>query len=83
MLQREAVWRAAGPRAGLHVVSGVQHQPARLLARVHVPQDAARRQPRAPRHTGHTQQREYFVQFFFRTKYIGVTFYCVGIYLLY
>lgn len=45
--------RAAGARAGLHVVAGVQHEPARLLARLDVPQDAARRQPRAARHTGH------------------------------
>lgn len=47
------MWRAAGARAGLHVAARVQHQPARVLARLHVPQDAAGRQPRAARYTGH------------------------------
>lgn len=50
--------RATGARAGLHVVARVQHEPERLLARLHVPQDAARRQSRAARHSGHGQQRE-------------------------
>lgn len=45
--------RAAGARAGLHVAAGVQHEPARVLSRLHVPQDAAGRHPRAARHTGH------------------------------
>lgn len=49
---------AAGARPGLHVAAGVQHEPARVLAGLHVPQDAARRQPRPARHTGHRQQRE-------------------------
>lgn len=49
---------AAGARAGLHVAAGVQYEPARVLAGLHVPQDAARRQPRPARHTGHRQQRE-------------------------
>lgn len=49
----------AGARAGLHVVADVQHEPARVLARLHVPQDAARRQPRAARHTRHRQQRKH------------------------
>lgn len=45
--------RAAGARTRLYVVAGIQHEPARVLARLHVPQDAARRQPRASRHTGY------------------------------
>lgn len=42
-LQGEIVQRVTGACAGLHVVASVQHQSERVLARLHVPQNAARR----------------------------------------
>lgn len=45
--------RATGAGSGLYVAAGIQHEPARLLTRLHVPQDAARGQSCAARHPGH------------------------------
>lgn len=58
--------RVTGARTRVYVVVGIQHEPARVLSRLHVPQDAARRQPSAARHTGYGQQRELtiFIKYF-------------------